>query len=272
MEVKKIMSEPETIDKDQRLSHALDLLEKKGVDRLIVTQDKELTGILTYADIADRLDVSKVVAVSISRLHVSSAMSGSVITVSPKDDITDVANLMLERGMSGCPVVDDEDNIVGVITKIELSKLVQKFDNVAVEDLMTAEDLLVASPVDRLVKARLDMLTAGFSGLPVTDGGAVVGLLTEKLVAEAMARFTSKVPDKYRSNQVRQIRVVDAMQQQPPVVNKETSIAEASTRMLDAKLNTLPVVDENDRLVGIISATDFTRFVANNFQVPENSN
>jgi len=272
MEVKKIMSEPETIDKDQRLSHALDLLEKKGVDRLIVTQDKELTGILTYADIADRLDVSKVIAVSISRLHVSSAMSGSVITVSPKDDITDVANLMLERGMSGCPVVDDEDNIVGVITKIELSKLVQKFDNVAVEDLMTAEDLLVASPVDRLVKARLDMLTAGFSGLPVTDGGAVVGLLTEKLVAEAMARFTSKVPDKYRSNQVRQIRVVDAMQQQPPVVNKETSIAEASTRMLDAKLNTLPVVDENDRLVGIISATDFTRFVANNFQVPENSN
>ncbi|MBD3158677.1 MAG: CBS domain-containing protein [Candidatus Lokiarchaeota archaeon] len=272
MEVEKIMSEPETIDKDQRLSHALDLLEKKGVDRLIVTQDKELTGILTYADIADRLDVSKVVAVSISRLHVSSAMSSSVITVSPKDDITDVAKLMLERGMSGCPVVDEENNIVGVITKIELSRLVQKFDNVAVEDLMTAEDLLVASPVDRLVKARLDMLTAGFSGLPVTDGGAVVGLLTEKLVAEAMARFTSEVPDKYRSNQVRQIRVVDAMQQQPPVVNTETSIAEASTRMLDAKLNTLPVVDENDRLVGIISATDFTRFVANNFQVPETSN
>jgi CBS domain-containing protein len=39
--------------------------------------------------------------------------------------------------------------------------------------------------------------------------------------------------------------------------------------MLDAFLNTLPVVEEKNRLVGIISATDFTRFVANKFKVPE---
>jgi CBS domain-containing protein len=89
------------------------------------------------------------------------------------------------------------------------------------------------------------------------------------MVAEAMARFSVEVPDKYRANQIRQIRVVDAMLTQPPLTYPDESIAEGAKKMLDAFLNTLPVVEEKNRLVGIISATDFTRFVANKFKVPE---
>ncbi|MGY5873650.1 MAG: CBS domain-containing protein [Candidatus Thorarchaeota archaeon] len=267
MQVSQIMIEPVTIDKDQRLSYALEQLNKKGLERLVVVKDGEVTGIITYADIADRLGVSKVVALSIKRLHVSSAMTDTVITVGPDDEVTDVAQLMIERGMSGCPVVDADDKLVGVITKMQISKLVDRFDKIKVSELMTTEDILQVNPVTRLIKARGDMLAAGYSGLPVTDGGRVLGLITEKLVADAMARFTVEVPDKHRANQVRQIRVVDAMLQQPPLVAPEDSIAEASTKMLDANLNTIPVVEKGNRLVGMISATDLTRFVANKFKV-----
>ena len=267
MQVSQIMIEPVTISKDQRLSYALEQLDKKGVDRLVVVQNGEVTGILTYADIADRLGVSKVVALSIKRLHVSSAMTDTVITVGPDDDVNEVAQLMIERGMSGCPVVDEDGKLVGVITKVQISKLVDRFDKIKVSELMTTEDILQVNPVTRLVKARGDMLDAGFSGLPVTDSGRVLGLITERMVAEAMARFTVEVPDKHRANQVRQIRVVDAMKQQPPMVAPEDSIAEAATKMLDANLNTLPVVEKGNRLVGMISATDLTRFVANKFKV-----
>lgn len=267
MQVSQIMIEPVTISKDQRLSYALEQLDKKGVERLVVVQNGEVTGILTYADIADRLGVSKVVALSIKRLHVSSAMTDTVITVGPDDDVNEVAQLMIERGMSGCPVVDEEGKLVGVITKVQISKLVDRFEKVKVSELMTTEDILQVNPVTRLVKARGDMLDAGYSGLPVTDGGRVLGLITERMVAEAMARFTVEVPDKHRANQVRQIRVVDAMKQQPPLVSPEDSIAEAAKKMLDANLNTLPVVEKGNRLVGMISATDLTRFVANKFKV-----
>ncbi len=267
MQVSQIMIEPVTISKDQRLSYALEQLDKKGVERLVVVQNGEVTGILTYADIADRLGVSKVVALSIKRLHVSSAMTDTVITVGPDDDVTEVAQLMIERGMSGCPVVEEDGKLVGVITKVQISKLVDRFDKVKVSELMTTEDILQVNPVTRLVKARGDMLDAGYSGLPVTDGGRVLGLITERMVAEAMARFTVEVPDKHRANQVRQIRVVDAMKQQRPMVAPDDSIAEAATKMLDANLNTLPVVEKGNRLVGMISATDLTRFVANKFKV-----
>jgi len=267
MQVSQIMIEPDTINKDQRLSHALEQLDKKGIERLIVVQDGEVTGILTYADIADRLGVSKVVALSIKRLHVSSAMTDTVITVGPDDDVTDVAQLMIDRGMSGCPVVDEDDKLVGVITKVQIAQLVDRFDKVMVSELMTKDDILQVNPVTRLVKARGDMLAAGYSGLPVTDGGRVLGLITERMVADAMARFTVEVPDKHRANQVRQIRVVDAMLQQPPLIGPGDSIAEASKRMREANLNTLPVVEKANRLIGMISATDLTRFVANKFKV-----
>ena len=267
MQVSQIMIEPVTISKDQRLSNALEILNKKGIERLVVVQDGEVTGILTYADIADRLGVSKVVAMSIKRLHVSSAMTDTVITVGPDDEVTDVAQLMIERGMSGCPVVDDDDKLVGVITKVQISKLVDRFDKIKVSELMTTEDILQVNPVTRLVKARGDMLAAGYSGLPVTDGGRVLGLITERMVADAMARFTVEVPDKHRANQIRQIRVVDAMLQQPPLVSPDDSIAEAASKMFEANLNTLTVVGEGNRLIGMISATDLTRFVANKFKV-----
>jgi CBS domain-containing protein len=174
---------------------------------------------------------------------------------------------MIDRGMSGCPVVDKDDKLVGVITKVQISKLVDRFDKIKVSELMTKEDILQVNPVTRLVKARGDMLDAGYSGLPVTDGGRVLGLITERMVADAMARFTVEVPDKHRANQVRQIRVVDAMLQQPPMVTPDDSIAEAASKMLEANLNTIPVVEKGNRLIGMISATDLTRFVANKFKV-----
>jgi CBS domain-containing protein len=264
------MVEPVTIDKDQRLPYALELLEKKDTDRLVVISDGDVTGILTYADIADRLGVSKVVAVSIGRLHVSSAMSDTVISVSSTDDITEVAQLMVDRGMSGCPVLDDEGKLVGVLGKKQLMQLMEKFTDIPVKDLMSTDDLLVVNPVERLVKARLEMLDKGYSGLPVVDGKRVLGILTEKMVAIAMAKFSTEVPDKYRANQIRQLRVVEAMQQQPPLVPVDATIAEAASLIIDSGLNALPVVEEGNRLVGIISATDFTRFVANKFKLPEN--
>lgn len=268
MEVSQIMSEPVTIDKDRRLSDALDLLNKKGVDRLIVTDGTTIHGIITYADIADRLGVGKVVAVSIGRLHVSSAMTDTVITVAPTDDVTQVAQLMIQRGMSGCPVVDKDGALVGVVTKKEMTALIKKPTQVKVKSLMTTETLLTVSPIERLVKARSDMLDAGFSGMPVVDGTRVLGILTEKMVAQAMAKFSFEVPDKYRDNQVRQLRVADAMAQQAPFVSPDDNIADVAKKMIDVGLNNLPVVGEGHRLIGIISATDMTRFVANKFKVP----
>ena len=197
-------------------------------------------------------------------------MSDTVITVQESDDVTQVASLMVERGMSGCPVLNKEGKLVGLITKKQITQLVEKFTDIKVDSMMTTEGLITVNPAERLVKARLEMLNGGYSGLPVTDGRRVLGLLTERTVAEIMARFSSEVPDKHRANQIRQLRVVDAMIQQPPLVQQGASVGEAAKMMLESGLNALPVVGEGNILLGIISATDFTRFASNKFKIHEN--
>ena len=60
MQIKNLMSEDIiTIDKDQNLSDALKLLRKHNVSRLHVTNNKQLVGIISERDIANKLGSSK---------------------------------------------------------------------------------------------------------------------------------------------------------------------------------------------------------------------
>ena len=59
MQIKNLMSENIiTIDKDQNLSDALKLLRKHNVSRLPVTNNKQLVGIISERDIANKLGSS----------------------------------------------------------------------------------------------------------------------------------------------------------------------------------------------------------------------
>ena len=59
---------------------------------------------------------------------VKKVMSKEVLTISPEADITTAAKLMLDHKIHVLVVVDDEKNIIGVITESDLFlMIVQKF-------------------------------------------------------------------------------------------------------------------------------------------------
>ena len=109
MQIKNLMSEDLiTVDKDQNLSDALKLLRKHNVSRLPVTNNKELVGIISERDIANKLGSSKYESMPASRLHISSVMVKDVFTVPKEMQLEDVAKLMLDNGIGSVPVMDDE--------------------------------------------------------------------------------------------------------------------------------------------------------------------
>ena len=82
MQIKNLMSTALiTIDKDQSLADALKLLRKNKVSRLPVLNNKELVGIVSERDIANKLGSSKYESMPASRLHVSSVMVKDIISV-----------------------------------------------------------------------------------------------------------------------------------------------------------------------------------------------
>ena len=53
-------------------------------------------------------------------MKVGDVMARKVITVSPNNAVRQAAKVMLEHGVSGLPVVDDDGEVVGIITEGDL--------------------------------------------------------------------------------------------------------------------------------------------------------
>ena len=261
MQIKNLMSEDIiTIDKDQNLSDALKLLRKHNVSRLPVTNHKELVGIISERDIANKLGSSKYESMPASRLHISSVMVKDVLTVPQTMQLDDVAKMMLDNGIGSVPVMDD-DKMVGIVSKADFVTLAVgiAFNKITVKEIMT-KDLTVVSPTERLVHARRLMIESKVGRLPVVDEDKLVGMVTSKDLMRAFIDFRKKVPEKYQKSQIKDVLVEDIMSSNPVVTSKDATISEVAEIMMETGYNGLPVVD-GDELVGIITQTDILRLI-----------
>ena len=261
MQIKNLMSEDLiTIDKDQNLSDALRLLRKHNVSRLPVTNNKELVGIISERDIANKLGSSKYESMPASRLHISSVMIKDVLTVPETMQLDDVAKLMLDNGIGSVPVMDD-DKMVGIVSKADFVTLAVgiAFNKITVKEIMT-KDLTVVSPTERLVHARRLMLESKVGRLPVVDDENILGMVTSKDLMRAFIDFRKKVPEKYQKSQIKDVLVEDIMSSNPVVTSKDATISEVAQIMMETGYNGLPVV-EDDKVVGIITQTDILRLI-----------
>ena len=261
MQIKNLMSENLiTVDKDQNLSDALKLLRKHNVSRLPVTNNKELVGIISERDIANKLGSSKYESMPASRLHISSVMVKDVFTVPLTMQLEDVAKLMLDNGIGSVPVMDD-DKMVGIVSKADFVTLASgiAFDKITVKEIMS-KDLTVVSPTDRLVHARRQMIESHVGRLPVVEDDELVGMITSKDLMRAFIDFRKKVPEKYQKSQIKEVLVEDIMSTNPTTVTGDMSITEVSEIIMETGFNGLPVV-EDSKVVGIITQTDILKLI-----------
>ena len=261
MQIKNLMSEELiTVDKDQNLSDALKLLRKHNVSRLPVTNNKELVGIISERDIANKLGSSKYESMPASRLHISSVMVKDVFTVPKTMQLEDVAKLMLDNGIGSVPVMDDE-KMVGIVSKADFVTLATgiAFDKITVKEIMSKK-LVTVSPTERIVHARRQMLEAHVGRVPVVDDGELVGMITSKDLMRAFIDFRKKVPEKYQKSQIKELLVEDIMSTKPTFVSKDMSITEVSELIMETGYNGLPVVEDGE-VVGIITQTDILKLI-----------
>lgn len=262
MQIKNLMSEELiTIDKDQNLSDALKLLRKHNISRLPVTNNKELVGIISERDIANKLGSSKYESMPASRLHISSVMVKDVFTVPETMQLDEVAKLMLEKGIGSVPVINKEDKMVGIVSKADFVTLAVgiAFDKITVKEIMS-KNLTLVSPTERLVHARRQMIESHVGRLPVVKDDELKGMVTSKDLMRAFIDFRKNVPDKYQKSQIKEVLVEDVMSSNPTFTSKDTTISEVAKIIMETGFNGLPVV-EDDKVVGIVTQTDILRLI-----------
>ncbi len=122
-------------------------------------------------------------------------MSGNVVTVSSAASIPDVARILVERGFTSIPVVDDDDGrLIGIVSEADLlrgwgvaSPAPGRRRERTVADVMTTpvESLAPGADASALVTMMID---EKIRCIPITEGTGVVGVITLRDVLRTLIR------------------------------------------------------------------------------------
>lgn len=133
---------------------------------------------------------------------------------------------------------------------------------------MYVKDNMVPSPItikaDNSVSEAIDIMSENkLHRLPVIDNnGKLIGLLTEGIIASNTPNNASTLSVFELNYLLNKLKVADIMIKDVITISKEALLEEAATILRKYDIGCLPVVDENNKLEGIITHNDiFTAFI-----------
>ena len=117
-----------------------------------------------------------------------------------------------------------------------------------VSEVMT-RDVETIRPDQTAQEAARFMLRADAGSIPVADGGRLIGMITDRDIA---VRGVAKGygPD----TPVRELMTDDIV-----CARESDNVEDVATRMSEAQVRRLPVIDEQEQLCGIVSIGDLSR-------------
>ena len=123
-----------SVSPSDRLVHARRVMADNHIGRLPVVSDGEIVGMLTSKDLMSAfIDFKNKIHpkhqnAQIKNLLVENIMSSPVLTTSKDASIDEVANIMLNTGYNGLPVVSN-NKIDGIITKTDILALIASLES-----------------------------------------------------------------------------------------------------------------------------------------------
>lgn len=118
------------VSPETTLPEAHRLMTENGIRRLPVVNQGRLVGIVTLGDVR-QAEPSDATSLSVwemnyllSKLKVERIMTRDPLTISPNKTIGEAAGMMLKNKVSGLPVVDEQGQVIGIITESDIFRLV----------------------------------------------------------------------------------------------------------------------------------------------------
>jgi CBS domain-containing membrane protein len=128
----------------------------------------------------------------------------------------------------------------------------------SVADLMTAE-VVTLTEDETLAHAQRCMARGRIRHLPVVREGRLVGLITHRDLLAASFSIFAEVKASEQRRVFDTVRVVEAMHRDVVTVSPELPVSKAARILLENKYGCLPVVDDDQKLLGIVTEADFLR-------------
>ncbi len=130
-------------------------------------------------------------------VDLSDYMQTNPIKVHADDSLFDAMDVITRNHISGACVIDDNDNLVGVLSETDCLRAVVSatYNNAAdvgkVRDFMTAE-VQSCQLHDNIVDVAMDMIAKGHRRRPVVEHGKLIGQLTCRQILRVVSAFNSR--------------------------------------------------------------------------------
>lgn len=112
-----------------------------------------------------------------------------------------------------------------------------------------SKDVRIAAPTDTIADAARAMMEIDAGSLPVGEKDRLVGMVTDRDIAiRAVAQ-----------NKGSETIIRDVMSPNVVFCFEKDDVAKAAAQMSDQQVRRLPVLDDNKRLVGILSLADISK-------------
>lgn len=249
---------------DDRLTTALQSMLWAGVRHLPVVRDRQVVGILSERDLLrHRATVGDWSALD---QVVEAAMSSPPELAGPEDDLGAASGRMAELKLGCLPVVE-HGRLVGILTATDIlaHQGRQAFGTLepargpTVAEVMSADPVTIAA-ADYVVDAAERLSILGVRHLPVIDDDRrVVGILSDRDVRLALGGRAWDPIAESEGPDFQQLRVGDVMTTEPLTLSPEVPLLTAVSYFIDWRIGAIPIVDREDRLLGIVSYVDALR-------------
>mgnify|MGYP003551888755 FL=1 len=105
------------------------------------------------------------------------------VTIKRGSTVKNALDLMAEYHIGGIPVVDDDNNLVGIVTNRDLR--FEKDMGKHIDDVMTKDNIITTHPGTDMETASQILQENKIEKLPVVENGKLVGLITYKDITKA---------------------------------------------------------------------------------------
>ena len=187
-------------------------------------------------------------------------MKCGVITIEKEKSVYEAIGILVERNISGLPVVDDTD-LVGIISEKDVLRLLYdtEFISSSVEDYMTG-DVVCFDEQDSLADICNCLMNNPFRRVPILHQGKLTGIISRAdLIKVCMHKFKPQGSAEKSTKHKDCLMAKDVMKCGLLTIKRQTPIYEAMETIATRNITGLPVVDDYMNLVGIVSEKDMLK-------------
>ena len=193
--VKNLVRNLPTVSKDMEITKIAEMMVSSNCRQLPILNGKKVVGVIERNRL---IDITRDIK-ALKEIRVWEIMSNPVESVKANDLMDDALELMIREDYRTIPVVNDANNVIGIVGMREIIDNNWKKENKTIGDLeksarsqITVESIATTSAKtiswDADVAEAVDIMVENrFSTLPVVEGKDLVGIITEYDILELIS-------------------------------------------------------------------------------------